>query len=87
MTRPDGAKARACAGMRAGRARARAALLTLRRMPRGCLEVRGGFGYNLAGRATIFFWFLTDGQLYGPGEIKKERGRGESRGNHIPCVA
>ena len=54
MTRLDAAKARACAGMRAGRARVRAALLALRRMPRGYLEARGEFACNLAERATIF---------------------------------
>lgn len=61
MTRPDAAKVRACAGMRAGRERAQAALQALRRMPRGCLEARGEFGYNRVGRATGLF-FLTDGQ-------------------------
>ena len=84
MTRPDAAKARACAGMRAGRARARAALLALRRMLRGCLEARGVFGSNLAGRATVFLDEWTDGRsALWPRKDRKERGRGEVITYHV----
>jgi hypothetical protein len=78
MTRPGAAKAQAYAGMRAGRARARGALLALRRTPRGCLGARGEFGCNLAGRATVFLMDVgTDGQLYaGPGKTEKKSGEG-----------
>lgn len=82
MTRPDAAKARACAGMRVEKARDRAVLLALRRMPRGYLEARGEFGCNLAGRATFFFVFCTDvpSALWGTGKDNGER-------DHLPCVA
>lgn len=82
MIRPDAEKARACVGMRAGRVRARAALLALRRMPRGCLVARGVFGCNLVGRATVLIFF-TDGQFYADRRKTKERESG--RGSLTMC--
>ena len=83
MIRPDAEKARACVGMRAGRVRARAALLALRRMPRGCLVARGVFGCNLVGRATVLI-FLRTVSFMRTGERQKS---GKAEGDHLPCVA
>jgi hypothetical protein len=82
MTRPDAARARACAATRVGRARARAALRAWRRTPRGCLEAKGAFGFDLAGGAVFFG--RTDGRpvsAYGTGK----KG-GEGPGDHLPYV-
>jgi hypothetical protein len=73
------ATARACAEMRAGKVRARAALLALHRMPRGCLEVRGEFACNLAGKATIVFGRDVRMEGQHSGKTKKSgEGRKES---------